>query len=196
MTIVYSYKRNIYLNLTNRCPNRCSFCVRDQKDSLGDADSLWLDREPSVEEVISELDGWDMGGYDEIVFCGYGEPTERMDAVLEIAETIHSRYGKRTRLNTNGLGNLINGRDIVPDMVGRIDRVSVSLNAPNAERYLEVCRPRFGIDSYDALISFIEECKDILGNVTVTSVSGSITQAEEYECESMARKMGVRYFSR
>ena len=196
MTIAYSYKRNLYLNITNRCPNRCCFCVRNHKDSLGDADSLWLDREPTVEEVISELDRWDMDRFDEIVFCGYGEPTERMDAVLEIAETIHTRYGKRTRLNTNGLANLINDRDVIPDMKGRIDRVSISLNAPNAERYFEICEPRFGIGSYDALISFIKECKEILGNVTVTSVSGSISQAEEYECEDMARRMGIRYFSR
>ena len=196
MTIAYSYKRNLYLNITNRCPNRCCFCVRNHKDSLGDADSLWLDREPTVEEVISELDRWDMDRFDEIVFCGYGEPTERMDAVLEIAETIHTRYGKRTRLNTNGLANLINDRDVIPDMKGRIDRVSISLNAPNAERYFEICEPRFGIGSYDALISFIEECKEALGNVTVTSVSGSISQAEEYECEDMARRMGIRYFSR
>ena len=196
MTIAYSYKRNLYLNITNRCPNRCCFCVRNHKDSLGDADSLWLDREPTVEEVISELDRWDMDRFDEIVFCGYGEPTERMDAVLEIAETIHTRYGKRTRLNTNGLANLINNRDVIPDMKGRIDRVSISLNAPNAERYFEICEPRFGIGSYDALISFIEECKEVLGNVTVTSVSGSISQAEEYECEDMARRMGIRYFSR
>ena len=192
MTIAYSYKRNLYLNITNRC----CFCVRNHKDSLGDADSLWLDREPTVEEVISELDRWDMDRFDEIVFCGYGEPTERMDAVLEIAETIHTRYGKRTRLNTNGLANLINDRDVIPDMKGRIDRVSISLNAPNAERYFEICEPRFGIGSYDALISFIEECKEVLGNVTVTSVSGSISQAEEYECEDMARRMGIRYFSR
>ena len=122
MTIAYSYKRNLYLNITNRCPNRCCFCVRNHKDSLGDADSLWLDREPTMEEVISELDRWDMDRFDEIVFCGYGEPTERMDAVLEIAETIHTRYGKRTRLNTNGLANLINDRDVIPDMKGRIDR--------------------------------------------------------------------------
>ena len=196
MTIAYSYKRNLYLNITNRCPNRCCFCVRNHKNSLGDADSLWLDREPTVEEVISELDRWDMDRFDEIVFCGYGEPTERMDAVLEIAETIHTRYGKRTRLNTNGLANLINDRDVIPDMKGRIDRVSISLNAPNAERYFEICEPRFGIGSYDALISFIEECKEVLGNVTVTSVSGSISQAEEYECEDMARRMGIRYFSR
>lgn len=196
MTIVYSYKRNIYLNITNRCPNRCRFCVRDQKDSLGDADSLWLDREPTVAEVIDELDRWNMEGYDEIVFCGYGEPTERMDAVLEIAEIVHDRYGKRTRLNTNGLANMINGRDVVPGMVGRIDRVSISLNAPTADAYNELCRPRFGIDSYDALISFIEECRDVLGNVTVTWVSGSITQAEEYECERVARSLGVRHFSR
>ena len=97
MTIVYSYKRNIYLNLTNRCSNRCCFCVRNQKDALGDADSLWLREEPTVGQVIEELDGWDMEGYDEIVFCGYGEPTERMDAVLEIAGIIQQLLRQHVR---------------------------------------------------------------------------------------------------
>lgn len=196
MTVVYSYKRNIYLNLTNRCPNSCCFCVRNQKKGLGDAQDLWLDKEPTVEETVAELDGWDMSLYDEVVFCGYGEPTERMDDVLALADIIHERYGKRVRLNTNGLANLINGRDVIPEMKGRIDNVSVSLNAPSEERYMEICSPRFGIGSYDALLDFIKGCKGVVPGISVTCVSGSITQAEEYECERIARELGVRFFSR
>ena len=196
MTIAYSYKRNLYLNLTNRCPNRCCFCVRNQKKGLGDAKDIWLDKEPTVDEVVEELDRWDMSLYDEIVFCGYGEPTERMDDLLTIADIIHDRYDKRVRLNTNGLCNLINGRDVIPDMKGRIDNVSISINAPNAERYLEICDPKFGIESYDALISFIEGCVGIVPGVTVTTVSGSITDGEEKECAAIAKRLGVRYFSR
>ncbi len=100
------------------------------------------------------------------------------------------------RLNTNGLGNLINGRDVIPDMKGRIDNVSISLNAPNAERYLEVCDPKFGIESYDALMSFIEGFIGTVPGVTVTTVSGSISDEEERECAAIAKDLGVRYFSR
>ena len=196
MTIVYSYKRNIYPNLTNICSNRCCFCVRNQKRGLGDAKDLWLDKEPTVDEVVEELDRWDMSLYDEIVFCGYGDPTESMDDLPTIADIIHDRYGKMGRLNTNGLCNLINGRDVIPDMKGRIDNVSISINAPNAERYLEICNPKFGIESYDALISFIEGCVGTVPGVTVTTVSGSITDEEEKECAAIAKRLGVRYFSR
>ena len=94
------------------------------------------------------------------------------------------------------MANLINGRDVIPDMRGRIDRVSISLNAPTSERYLEICEPRFGVGSYEALISFIEECRSVVGNVTVTAVSGSISDDEEAECAAIARRMGVRYFTR
>lgn len=196
MTIAYSYKSSLYLNITNRCPNSCSFCVRNEKDALGDADSLWLRREPDISEIVDELERAGAAGFDEIVFCGYGEPTERMEDVLTIAGHIHRVYGKAVRLNTNGLANLINDRDVVPSMEGRIDRVSISLNAPNAERYMEICNPRFGIGSYEALLSFIRECIETIRDVTVTIVSGPLTQAEEYECERIAASLGARFLVR
>ncbi len=193
MTISYRYGRNIYLNMTNRCPNSCTFCVRNCRDSLGDADSLWLDEEPTVEETMESLDRYVPGSYDEVVFCGYGEPTERFDDIVKVANLIHERLGKKVRLNTNGLGNLINGRDIIPEMKGVFDSVSISLNAPDAGTYMSLCSPEFGDGSYDSLISFIEGCRDTVGDVTVSVVSGTISQAQEDECERIASRLGVRY---
>ena len=134
--IVYKYGSRYYINMTNRCPCKCTFCVRNETPGLGDADSLWLDREPTVEEVKDALLALDLSSAEEIVFCGYGEPTESFDDLKEIAAFIHERLKKRVRLDTNGLGSLINGRDIVPEMKGLVDSVSISLNAKNAAEYL------------------------------------------------------------
>ena len=194
--ILYRYCGSLYVNMTNRCPNRCTFCVRNATDALGSADSLWLEREPTVDELYREFHKWNMKDYEEVVFCGYGEPTERFDVLLKVADHIHAKYGKRVRLNTNGLGSLINGRDIVPEMAGKIDRISISLNAPNAERYDEVCRSRFGLEAFPAILEFIRECRETIPSVTVSVVSGSISQAEEDECERMARSMNVAFRSR
>ena len=191
--ILYRYCGSLYVNMTNRCPNRCVFCVRSSTDALGSAESLWLDREPTVDELYREFHKWNMREYEEVVFCGYGEPTERFDDMMKVAEHIHTKYGKRVRLNTNGLGSLINGRDIVPEMVGRIDRVSISLNAPNAVKYDGICRSRYGLDAYPAIIEFIKECRELIPGVTASIVSGYMTQAEEDECEGIARSLNVAY---
>ena len=193
MAIVYCYGSTFYINMTNRCPCRCVFCVRDCKPRLGDADSLWLDREPTVEEVMDELRSKDLSGTGEIVFCGYGEPTERFDDLKVIAGLIHSELGKKVRLDTNGLGCLINGRDIVPEMVGLVDAVSISLNAPEPEEYLEVTRSRFGMGSHDEVVSFIRRCRSVLDDVTVSVVGGSISEESEDRCADMAAEMDVDF---
>lgn len=193
MTIVYRYGNTYYINMTNRCPCRCVFCVRDCKPRLGDADSLWLTKEPTVEEIMDELRSKDLSCTDEIVFCGYGEPTERFDDLKRIAGMIHSELGKKVRLDTNGLGCLVNGRDIVSEMVGLIDAVSISLNAPEPEEYLEITRSRFGVISHNEVVSFIRRCTSIMEDVTVSVVGGSITSESEKKCAIMAKEMGV-YF--
>ena len=193
MSILYRYGSTYYINMTNRCPCRCVFCVRDSTPRLGDADSLWLDHEPTVEEVMRELRAVDLSKSREVVFCGYGEPTERFDDVLECARRIKAEFGKPVRLDTNGLGNLINGRDIVPEMEGVIDSVSISLNASNSEEYMEVSRPSFGEDAYPAVLDFIRECRERISGVTVSVVGGSISQESEDECARMAMDMNVRF---
>ena len=193
MSILYRYGSTYYINMTNRCPCRCTFCVRNETPRLGDAASLWLDHEPTVDEIIGEIRKVDLFKSREIVFCGYGEPTERFDDLKECARRIKEEFGKPVRLDTNGLGNLINGRDIVPEMEGLIDSVSISLNAPNEEEYLEVTKSRFGPGSYQAVLDFIRECRQRISGVTVSVVGGSISPESEEECSRMAREMNVAF---
>ena len=155
MSIVYDYFGGLYLNITNKCPNACEFCIRNFTNSLGDADSLVLKEDPTIEEVRKELASWDVNSYDEVVFCGYGEPTERLPELLDLARHIKARYGRQIRINTNGLADLIWGRPTAQDLKGVIDAVSVSMNEADAQKYYDLCHPRFGLKSYDAVIKYI-----------------------------------------
>ena len=191
--ILYRYGSRYYINMTNRCPCSCTFCIRDQTDSLGSAENLWLDGEPTVEEVEKALLDTDLSTTEEIVFCGYGEPTERFEDLKVIAKFIRDTLHKRVRLDTNGLGSLINGRDIVPELRGLVDSVSISLNAKDEEEYLEVTRSTFGPGSYKAVLDFIEECRKTVDGVTVSVVGGSIPQASEEECGRIAERLNVAF---
>ena len=146
MQIAYELDGALYLNLTNACPNRCTFCVRNFAPGVGGYD-LWLGREPPAEQVLAAVG--DPSRYREIVFCGYGEPTCRLDVSWQVARALKGR-GVPLRLNTNGLGNLINGRDILPDLAGLLDVVSVSLNAANAADYDRLCHSRYGEAAFPA----------------------------------------------
>lgn len=194
MSIVYRYGKNLYINMTNRCPCSCVFCVRDSTPRLGDADSLWLKEEPTPGEIVCELRKYDMRTVGQIVFCGYGEPTERLDDLILTAETIRSEFTKTVRLDTNGLGNLINGRDIVPDLANVIDSVSISLNAPDPETYKKITRCDFGAEeAYASLNGFISECIERIGDVTLSIVGGYLSDEDEKKCADTARSLGVRF---
>ena len=191
MSIVYDYFGGLYINLTNKCPNACEFCIRNFTNSLGDADSLVLKEDPSVDEVKKELERWDVSGYDEVVFCGYGEPTERLPELLELARHIKAKYGKQIRINTNGLADLIWGRPTAPDLTGVIDAVSVSMNEADAQKYYDLCHPRFGLKSYDAVIKYIEDVRDYVPYVAVSVVTGAISRESVAICQAKAKELGV-----
>ena len=193
MSIVYDYFGGLYINLTNRCPCRCEFCIKNFTNSLGTADSLMLDHEPTVEEVKAELRQWDVQDYDEVIFCGYGEPTERLDELLEIARFIKAAYGKSIRINTIGLADLIWERETAPDLAGVIDAVSISMNEADAESFERLCHPRFGRRSYDAMLKYIEDVKQYVPDVAVSVVSGSISREALEKCRAKAGEMGVRF---
>ncbi len=193
MTILYEVHDNIYVNMTNRCTCSCTFCVRGKQDSVGDADSLWLEHEPTVEEVVQEFSKIDMNRYNEVVFCGFGEPTERIDDLLKVAALIKSKYNKKIRINTNGQGSLSNGRNIVPEMAGIINSISVSLNTPNEEKYEEIVRSKFGKGAFKAMIEFTKEAKKYLKDVTMTTVSTTISKEDEIKCQQLCDKLGVHY---
>ena len=196
MEILYRVYDNLYVNLTNKCPCACTFCLRHNGEGVYGSDSLWLDREPTVQEVCDSIDTWDLSKYNEIVFCGYGEPTERLYDLLEVAKYIKSKSDIKIRINTNGLADLIWNEKTAPKLEGLIDTVSVSLNATNKEEYLKVVRPKFGIDSYDAMLNFTKDCSKYVPNVVMTVVD-VVTSKEEQEicgkiCESVGAILRVR----
>ena len=193
MTILYKVHNNLYVNLTNKCPCACTFCLRQTRDHMEDSGVLWLEKEPTVDEVIADFANFNMDDYDEVVFCGFGEPTERIDVRLEVAAYVKKTYNKPTRINTNGLGNLVNGRDITPELKGLIDTVSISLNTPNKERYYELTRSKFGIGSFDAMIDFAKEAVKYVPHVVMTTVATTITKEEEAECQRICDNIGVKY---
>lgn len=191
MSIVYDYFGGLYLNITNKCPNACEFCIRNFTNSLGDADSLVLKEDPTIEEVRKELANWDVNSYDEVVFCGYGEPTERLPELLDLARYIKARYGRQIRINTNGLADLIWGRPTAQDLKGVIDAVSVSMNEADAQKYYDLCHPRFGLKSYDAVIKYIEDVREYVPYVAASVVTSAISSESVAACYAKAEELGV-----
>lgn len=191
--ILYKVHNNLYVNLTNRCPCACTFCLRQTMDRVGESDSLWLDHEPSYEEVVAAFREKNMDEYEEVVFCGFGEPTEAFDTLVRVADFVKKEYGKRIRVNTNGLGNLVNGRDICPELKGRVDEISISLNTPDAEQYLKLVRPKFGEKSFQAMLDFAKEAAQYVPKVIFTTVDTTLTKEEEARCAKICENLGVTY---
>ena len=189
--ILYVYKNKVYLNITNKCPCACTFCIRSQTDAIGNASNLWLNHNPSFEEVKAALDAFDFEGYDEVIFCGYGEPTNSFDVLVKTAKYIREKLNVKIRVNTNGLGSLINGRDISEELCSCVDAVSISLNCSNKEDYLRVVRPKFGIESYDEMLDFAVKCKKYLDDVQL-SVVDVIGEEEVAKCQAIADRLGIR----
>jgi TatD DNase family protein len=188
--IVYELHDNLYVNLTNRCDNECTFCVRDRTSGVGGYD-LWLEAEPLPEEVMAAIG--EPARYNEIVFCGYGEPTRRWADLLTIARWV-KKLGGQTRLDSNGLGALSNGYDITEDMPGAIDRVSVSLNAPDAASYDRICPSRFGRRAYPAIIEYIQSClhRNIETRVSAVHSSGVDIDAVRAQAVKLGVELKVR----
>jgi len=189
---VYWLDNKLYLNITNKCSNRCIFCFTRFKQGVGNF-SLKLDHEPSFEEVISELEiAMRKNKWEEAVFCGFGEPTARLELLLTIARWIKKHYPAMTiRVNTNGHANMLNqGKNVVTELkAAGIDKVSVSLNAGDEKTYNEICKPSFE-GAYDAMLEFIEKAKQLL-NVEVSAVT--TPEVEVHKVEALAKKMGVKF---
>lgn len=198
MTITYPVKHGLYVNMTNRCPCACTFCLRQNAPGVYGSDPLWLDREPTVQEVCDDLAARDLSQYEEVVFCGYGEPTERLEDLLAVARFLKENHPNLPlRINTNGLSDLIWQKPTAPMLEGLIDTVSVSLNAMDAEEYLRLTRSKFGIGSYEAMLQFTKECTQYVPHVVMTVVGEPVTTPEEQEtcrkiCESVGATLRVR----
>ena len=187
--ILYTYKDQVYANITNKCNCRCRFCIRIHEDGVGDADTLWHKTDPTLEQIKEAMDAFDFTGYKELVFCGYGEPTCALDNLVASAKYAKEKYGLSIRVNTNGLANLYYGKDVIPFLAQAVDSVSISLNAPTSEQYNEVSRPQLD-NAFEGLLQFATECKGQIPSVKLTIVD--VLPKEEIEaCKKLAASLDI-----
>lgn len=185
--VAYELSGALYLNITNRCTNRCQFCLRQYGPGVGGHD-LWLEREPGAAAVVDAIG--DPLRYREVVFCGYGEPLLRLDVVLAVCRFLKER-GAAVRVDTNGQANLVHGRNIVADLAGVVDRVSISLNAHTAGLYNQLCRPRYGEAAYQAVLDFARESRRFIPEVTLSVVEFGPVDVKR--CREIADELGVGF---
>lgn len=188
MTITYELGKSLYVNITNRCSNACTFCVRKDEPTINGIDDLWLKKEPTKEAIFKDILKRDLDQYEELVFCGYGEPSYRLDEICEIAKKVKAIHPIPIRLNTNGHGNLIFKKDMTPLLKDAIDVVSISLNAKNKEEYNALCRPVFE-DAYDEILEFARRA----GKYTkvVLSIVDILPIEDQEECRRISKSVGA-----
>lgn len=192
LCITYEVEGALYVNITNKCSNRCEFCIRNNGDGAYGSDPLWLEREPSVTEVVEDILSQDLTKYREIVFCGYGEPSYRLVDIREIVKAVKEVYPNvKVRINTNGQSDLILKTDTAKLYEGVFDAVSISLNSPFAAKYQEICKSVYGEEAFYAILSLAKKLKDKIPSVVFSVVDRFISAEEIEECEKIALQCGV-----
>ena len=188
---LYEYGGNLYVNMTNQCPNRCQFCLRQNSSGSLYANNLWYQGgEPSKEEFWDQLQRRDLNRYPEIVFCGYGEPACRWDDMMWLCDRIRGQGSHFIRVNTNGLANLITGRNAALELDSRVDAVSISLNASTPEGYNAICHSSFGLEALPAILRFTATAVFNVPHVRMTVVS-TMPKAEQDACRQLAESVGA-----
>jgi TatD family-associated radical SAM protein len=186
--ITYQIGNNLYISITDRCTLECAFCPKTHGDMTVKGYDLTFDHRPGSEEIIAAID--DPAAYDEVVFCGYGEPTLRLNVLLEVARHIKAGGG-RVRLNTDGLSNLVHKHDTLPELAQCVDALSVSMNAQNQEVYDRHCRPNLP-GSYQAMMSFLRDARDHIKDLTATAIDG-LEGVDIAACEKIAQELGIKF---
>ncbi len=197
MTITYVIQDKLYVNITNKCPCNCTFCIRNNGDGAYGSDSLWLEHEPSFDEIMADVNTHNISDYKEIIFCGYGEPTCRLDILVDTAKAMKEKEGcPPIRLNTNGLSDLINNKNTSEVLGSIFDIISISLNAGTKEEYMKVTRPRFE-NAFEAMQKFASDCVKTDAKVIMTVVD--VISKEQIEsasevCNSTGAEFRVRKY--
>ncbi|MBQ8401309.1 MAG: radical SAM protein [Clostridia bacterium] len=191
MVITYVIKNSLYCNLTNHCTNRCDFCIRDH--GTGVFATLALEKEPTLEEILTEVMSQNLNKYKEIVFCGYGEPSCRLYDMLEVCKRIREVSDTPIRVNTNGHASLILGEDTAPAFKGLVDCVSISMNAADPDTYCKLCHPKFGEDTYMGVMKFAREIVKYVPKVVMTVVEGTIPDSDIERCRAIAEELGAAF---
>lgn len=189
--IIYTYEGGVYLNITNKCPCRCVFCIRSNGNGLGSAQTLWHAGDPTLIEIKAAIDAFDFTGFREIIFCGYGEPFCAYENLIETCKYIRQIMPEmKIRINSNGLGDLINSCDTVPALSGLVDTISISLNAPDKYSYMKISSPSFGEESFEAMLCFAKKCKEVVPSVKFTVVD-IIDEKQIEQCKAISEEMGI-----
>lgn len=184
-------RRNLYVNITNECNCACTFCLRNMK-KMAEESSLWLKEKPMLAQFKAALDEVPWDYIKEVVFCGFGEPTMRLDILLALLRYVKEQHpAMLTRLNTNGLGELEYGREISADFAGILDTISISLNASSAERYYELTQAKYGLKSYEAMLVFAEHSRKYVPHVVLTIVDQVEGLDEIAKCQAICRDRGL-----
>ena len=192
MCITYEVENSLYVNVTNRCSNRCDFCIRNNGDGAYGSDPLWLVREPTGDEILESILARDVPKYKEIVFCGYGEPSYRLEEIREVALKVKAAvHGVRIRINTNGQSDLILGKNTAPLYRDAFDTVSISLNFPNRDGYMRICHPVFREKAFPAIIEFAKNVKNYVHNVAFSVVGEFLSKEEISECQILSDSCGI-----
>lgn len=191
MTIFYKFDGKLYANITNQCPCACEFCIRKNSDSVGNNDSLWLEHEPSYDEIISAFDSFDKTGLDELVFCGYGEPMMRAHALVKVAEYVKANTNMKIRINTNGIIAFMEPLFDISTLKYKIDKVSISLNASNPDKYFQITNPKYGLPSYNAMLNFALRVQEFVPDVSFTIVDMDLDEDEIEKCKERAKDLGL-----
>lgn len=192
MVITYTIGESLYVNITNKCSNACEFCIRNNGDSVGDAESLWLEKDPTKEEILTDIFSRDLTNFKELVFCGYGEPLYRHDDVVFICKKIREVSQITNRINTNGHADLISGRSTAKELEGLVDIISISLNAADAKSYEAICHSEFGEAAFKAVLDYTADCIKYVPNVLLTVVD-VISQEEIEKCRKIAQDIGAEF---
>ncbi len=198
--IIYTLEGGTYFNITNKCPCNCAFCIRKKGEAVGSAKRLWFDEEPTVEEIKRAVDEYDFSDVENAVFCGYGEPTNALEKLIETAKYVKAKKPDiKLRVNTNGLSDLINGRSTAKEICSVIDIISVSLNEVTSEKYDKITRNIYTGKAFDAMLKFTKDCVECGNEVHMTVVD--VISADEIDkarqiCEDLGAKFILRSFER
>ncbi|MBF0295914.1 MAG: YchF/TatD family DNA exonuclease [Magnetococcales bacterium] len=187
--LAYPIGRGLYLNITRACTLRCTFCPKWSAGPRVHDYDLTLPRHPTANEVLAAMG--DFSGHEEIVFCGFGEPTLRLEVLLEVARKVKEQRAIRVRINTDGLANRVYGMDVTPRLRGLIDAVSVSLNAQDEVTYNRICQPGMK-GSYPAVLDFLRAVAAHVPDVTATAIQG-VPGVDVDACRRIAEGLGVKF---
>lgn len=189
MIITYEVENNLYLNITNKCPNSCDFCVRNIENVF--EHNLWLEKDPSPNEILKDIFSRNLDTYRQLVFCGFGEPLANIEEVLAVCKEVKKKKDIYIRVNTNGLANKIHNCDVTPHLASLVDGISISLNAKNAEEYDAICHSEFGNEAFPSILDFAKKCRPVIKDVQF-SIVDCLPPDDIEACKRIAESLGVK----